>query len=124
MTLEPEIETFIAESEAFLPPDYVTAPLAEQRRMYDDLCRAYDFGRPAGVTVEDRRVPGPGGEVPVRIYRAAPDGPSDAPRAGLLFMHGGSWSLGGLDSHDSIAAELAERVRPDGTGRQGTRLPR
>ena len=84
MPLEPEIETFIAESEAFLPPGYVTAPLAEQRRLYDDLCRAYDFGRPAGVTVEDRRVPGPGGEVPVRICRPAGGGL----RAGLVFMHG------------------------------------
>ncbi len=108
MPLEPEIEPFIAESEAFLPPDYVNAPLAEQRRRYDDLCRAYDFGRPAGVTVEDRRVPGPGGEVPVRIYRPAGGGIRNGPCAGVVFMHGGSWYLGGLASHDSIAAELAE----------------
>ncbi len=31
-------------------------------------------------------------------------------QAGLVYLHGGSFYLGGLDSHDSIAAELAVRA--------------
>ena len=47
---------------------------------------------------------GPGGPLPIRIYR--PQGA--ALRASLLYLHGGGWTFGGLDSHDDICAELAE----------------
>ncbi|HFD4254222.1 TPA: acylcarnitine hydrolase, partial [Pseudomonas aeruginosa] len=45
----------------------------------------------------------------VRRYR--PDRP--APPGGwpaLLYLHGGGWMLGGLDSHDFICADLAVRL--------------
>ncbi len=105
-TLEPELQAFIEQSQAFLPPDYIDAPFEEQRRMYDRLCQVFDAGRPPGLAVEDMTLPGPAGDIPARLYR--PDGPDT--RACLVFMHGGSWYLGGLDSHDSIVADLAQRA--------------
>jgi acetyl esterase/lipase len=106
MTLEPEIQAFIARTQRFLPPGYLKEPIAGQRRRYEELCRAYDLGRPAGLAVRELAIPGPSGEIPARLYR----GPGPAVQAGLVYLHGGSWYLGGLDSHDSIAAELAERA--------------
>jgi acetyl esterase len=106
MTLEPELQAFIDQSEVFMPPDYIAAPIEEQRRMYDRLCSAFDGGRPPGVAVGDLTIPGPAGDIPARLYR--PEGPE--PQACLVFMHGGSFYLGGLDSHDSIVADLAERA--------------
>lgn len=50
----------------------------------------------------DRTVPGPGGEVPVRIYTPAGAGPFPL----LVFFHGGGWVGGSLNSHDGTAREL------------------
>ena len=44
------------------------------------------------------------GDVPVRIYRP---GPGDLP--GLVYLHGGGWVLGSLDSHDPLCRTLAAR---------------
>ena len=52
--------------------------------------------------VEDRTVPGPDGEIPVRIYR--PDGTS-LPL--IVFFHGGVFVLGDLDMHDPVLRRLA-----------------
>ena len=106
ITLEPELQAFIEQSQAFLPADYIDAPIDEQRRMYDRLCREFDAGRPPGLAVEDMTLPGPAGDIPARLYR--PEGPGA--RACLVFTHGGSFYLGGLDSHDSIVADLAQRA--------------
>ncbi len=57
--------------------------------------------------VFDRPLPGPGGDVPVRIY---------VPRSGksphpvLVYFHGGGWTIGDLDTHDPVARALADRA--------------
>jgi acetyl esterase len=57
------------------------------------------FSRPDGVTREDAVA----GAIPTRLYR-----PADAPGAPLLvFLHGGGWFLGDLDTHDAMCAHLA-----------------
>lgn len=48
------------------------------------------------ASVEDRRIPGPAGEIPLRIYRPEGSGPFGV----LVFYHGGGWVIGGLDTHD------------------------
>jgi acetyl esterase len=52
--------------------------------------------------VTDRTIPGPGGDIKLRIYRS---GSGDALPL-LLFMHGGGFVLGGLDTHDEVARML------------------
>lgn len=60
-------------------------------------------GEPVEVaSVVDRTIPGPGGELPVRIYRAA-----DEPVGVLLWYHGGGWVIGDLDTADPVARALA-----------------
>lgn len=53
--------------------------------------------------VENRRIPGDGGLIPVRIYRPSPASPLPA----LVFFHGGGFVLGGLDSTDRTCRALA-----------------
>ena len=56
--------------------------------------------------VENRTIPGPAGEIPVRIY--TPATPAGAgPKPGLVYFHGGGWVLCGLDSHDGTCRDLA-----------------
>ena len=57
------------------------------------------------ASIENLCVPGPGGEVPVRIYT-----PEDsAPRPGLVYFHGGGWVICDLDMYDVVCSALARR---------------
>ncbi|MDN3904728.1 alpha/beta hydrolase [Arthrobacter sp. YD2] len=56
--------------------------------------------------VEDRTAATPAGDVPVRIYT-----PVDADSYGLLvYLHGGAFFLGSLDTHDHVARSLAKET--------------
>ncbi|WP_275957930.1 alpha/beta hydrolase [Pseudomonas sp. dw_358] len=73
-----------------------------QRFAYRRMCAAFTPPRSASLEVLDRII----AQVPVRRYR--PKGL--APTSGwgwLLYLHGGGWVVGDLDSHDFICAELA-----------------
>ncbi len=56
--------------------------------------------------VEEHRLPGPAGEIPVRLYAPAGAGPFGA----LLYFHGGGWVVGDLDTHDHLCRALARRA--------------
>ena len=94
--LDDEVKAFIAQTNAHYPPDAVNMTIQDQRRVYDDLCRAFDMGYPEGVTAQGRTARG----VPVRIYEAG------EPTVTVVYFHGGGFVVGGLESHDSICAEL------------------
>jgi acetyl esterase len=53
--------------------------------------------------VEDRALPGPHGDIPVRVYR-----PTEEPQLPVLvWLHGGGWTLGSVEMHDPIARNIA-----------------
>lgn len=56
--------------------------------------------------VEDRLLPGPRGDIPVRIYRPA----GDAPKPVIVYYHGGGWVIGNIDTHDGTCRGLADAV--------------
>ena len=58
------------------------------------------------VRIENRTVPGPAGQIPVRIYTPV----GTAPFPVLVYFHGGGWVIGNLDTHDGICRSLANRV--------------
>ena len=49
-------------------------------------------------------IPGPGGEIPVRVYR--PNGDAGLPV--LVYYHGGGWVIGSLETHDGTCRALAD----------------
>ncbi|UTW14449.1 alpha/beta hydrolase [Marinobacterium rhizophilum] len=73
--------------------------LTAARRHYDDLCASFSPPLPAGMTLTDTGIEA----VPVRLYRPARCQPGT-----LVYVHGGGYSLGSLDSHQGIAAGLAQ----------------
>jgi acetyl esterase len=58
------------------------------------------------AAIEDSTVPGPTGDLPVRIYRPATDDP--APPV-IAYFHGGGWVVGSIDTHDATTSALAAR---------------
>jgi acetyl esterase len=103
MLTDPGIRRFMVETELFYPADAVNFTIAEQRAFYDRLCLHFRKPRPPGLAVSDAEIVGPGGPIRVRLYR--PPAENDLPV--LLYLHGGGYILGGLDSHDDICAEIA-----------------
>ena len=57
--------------------------------------------------VEDRTIPGPAGEVPVRVYTPEGEGPFPA----LVYFHGGGFVICNLDTHDGTCRALANAAR-------------
>jgi acetyl esterase len=75
------------------------------RQAYSEMCQAFTPPRPAGLYVVDFELAG----VAVRSYQ-----PPVSPSAGgvpcIVYLHGGGWVVGDLDSHDFICAELASTL--------------
>jgi acetyl esterase len=53
--------------------------------------------------VEDRTIPGPASDIPVRIYYPAD---SQMTYPALVFYHGGGWVVGNIDTHDDVCRAL------------------
>ena len=52
--------------------------------------------------IENRTIPGPAGEIPVRIYWPNATGT----RPAIVYYHGGGHVIGSLDTHDLVARNL------------------
>lgn len=64
-------------------------------------------GPPAAIPgVFNRDIPGPSGNIPIRIYQPRGDGPFPA----LIYFHGGGWVIGNLDTHDNVCRDLAKKA--------------
>ncbi len=85
-------------------PPFETMTPAEARVAYA-AGRAAVQPPPAPVaSVRDLEAPGLAGPVPLRLFRGVE---GDAPLPCLLFLHGGGWVVGDLDSHDGVCRRLA-----------------
>jgi acetyl esterase len=93
--LDPEMRAYVARCERLYPDAMVTQSIAESRVLYERLAAAFRAPRPPGVIV--REAPPLRHYLPVAARR----------RAVLLFVHGGGFVVGGLESHDDICAEVA-----------------
>jgi acetyl esterase len=80
-----------------LPPELVRAGYQAQRT-------AQNQGAPKDVETRDFTLPGPHGEIPVRLY--APAGVA-APSGLLVYFHGGGWVIGDLETHDGHCRRMA-----------------
>lgn len=100
MPREAGILAFLRRCDDFYPADAVDADIGQQRAWYDALCAAFDAPPPAGMAKEDALV---AGRIPVRRYRPA----TITTDTRLLYLHGGGFVVGSLDSHDAICAEIA-----------------
>ena len=99
MPLHPQAQQVIDATRALgLPPNHTVSP-AEARANAAQRLRSPG---PDVAKVEDRSVPGPAANVPVRIY--TPDG--NGPFPILVWYHGGGWVVGDLDSADGAARHL------------------
>lgn len=102
--IDAETWAFIEKTNSYYPPDTIDYTIAQQRAIYDRMCREFFAGYPDGVTAETTIIAAH--DIPIRIYRSTTPGHA----AMVLYIHGGGFILGGLDSHDDVCAELCART--------------
>lgn len=104
MPVVPEIQTLLDQLNAN-PIDMAELTPEAMRALFTAL--AATDGPPVEVgSVEDRTIPGPRGDVPVRVYRPDVDGGAPV----LVWYHGGGWVIGDLESTDATCRKLCGRA--------------
>lgn len=95
-------------AKARAPAGMFESSIEGQRAAWDYYAKGMYRAPPADMKVADHSVGGEGGSIAVRVYR-----PADAPAAGapaVLYMHGGGFMKGDLDSSETVAWGFADQV--------------
>jgi acetyl esterase len=105
MPQDAELRAFIAQSEALYPPESGNISIAESRRLYDRMCVAFRAPIAGTVRFVEEMIPadGPTRHLPIRRYSTRG---GERRAVIVLYLHGGGFVLGGLDSHHDVCAEL------------------
>jgi acetyl esterase len=99
--LDPDLARLLSDPRLALRPPPPGLPLAEFRQAADGYLQRAP--RPEVADVREVVIAGPGGPLPLRVYK-----PSPAPGAGaIVFIHGGGFTFGGLETHDGLCRRLA-----------------
>jgi acetyl esterase len=99
MPLHPQVEALLAET-ADAPP--FAALSVEEARAMTGMMATLSGEQVAVGSVRDITIPVDGASIAARVYTPTGDGPFHV----VVFMHGGGWVIGDLDSHDNVARTI------------------
>ena len=101
MPLNPKIKVLLDDQKALNLPPLSSLPAAVvQQAVIHTMEMA---AAPTAVAaVLNRTIPGPATELPIRVYRPHGTGPFPV----LVYIHGGGFVIGNLDTHDEICRRL------------------
>ena len=103
MTLAPEIKAFLEASAAAGLPQVWEAPVEVLRRNTQGRVALAGKIQPLAA-IENRFIPGPTCDLPIRIYR-----PATNSQRTIVYFHGGGWVLNFLDIYDASLSRLANQ---------------
>jgi acetyl esterase len=103
--LHPDAAAFLEQAETVPSvPTHGLTPAGARRSLRDLLVDEEPY-EPVGA-VDEFELPGPDGPVAVRLYTPEAAGPHPV----LVFVHGGGWVRGDLDTHDNVCRALCARA--------------
>ncbi len=102
LPFDAEMRQYLEEQARLQEPWSADWPLSRQRQAWEDQCRRARARRPDRLMVEDMEVEG----IHVRIFRP----PGENPKPCVLHAHGGGWTMGSCETHDDLAAEIADEA--------------
>jgi acetyl esterase len=89
-------------------PPFHSQSVADARASYEAMAEVLDPPRAALACVEELRIPADDGTMlGARLY--VPSDDRNAPVPALLFAHGGGFTIGSLETHDSLLRQIALR---------------
>lgn len=104
LRLAPDVRELLAAMAASAEPALESLPLEQRRVAYRQIGGRLG-GEPVPVReVRELQAPGPAGPLPLRLY--LPEQTNAGPQGVIVYLHGGGWTLGDLDSHDKICRRL------------------
>jgi acetyl esterase len=104
--MDPALAAFLAQAAAQGNPPLETLPPPVARQIYRDLAAGLGLPAPAIAAASDRIIDGPAGPLRLRIYR--PEAQGELPL--LLYVHGGGFVIGDLETHDKVCRTLCHEV--------------
>ena len=105
--LAPETQLMLRLQHLAPDPPVESLPIAEGRALLRKQAVMAGGGPRAGVVETDLELPGAVGPLRARSYARAGSEPGPT----LLFLHGGGWVYGDLESHDGPCRLIADRGR-------------
>lgn len=103
MPLHPQCQA-ICEAAARAGSPFAQSDATSARAAYAATTDVYRHPTPPLDSVANLVFEGPGGHLAARLYRPRA---LAAPAPVLLFLHGGGWAVGDLDTHDHVCRQLA-----------------
>jgi len=98
--LDPQVKALLDQMAAAGQPPFHAGSPADARKALGSMVNVFGPG-PDVHKVENRKIPGPAGDLPVRVYT-----PASKPNGILVYFHGGGWVVGDLESHDYVCRVL------------------
>ena len=106
-SLDPQIEGVLKLIEDAGHPEFWQLTPEQARAAFEKTAPILDAKPVEVFNVENLKIPSPSGNIPLRIYIPAE---SQQPLPILLWLHGGGFVVGGLNSYDSICRQLTKRA--------------
>jgi acetyl esterase len=108
MSLDPDAERVLEMIRASGRPPIQSLSPQEAREVYRASRKALTPDPPDVAQVDDLEAPGPGGAIPLRMYRGLG---SSGKLPVLVFFHGGGFCIGALRRDAAIRQRFSPRLR-------------
>jgi acetyl esterase len=105
MSLDPQAESVLSLIKASGPPRMEALTPLQARELYRASCRALTPDRPDIARVRDLSASTPVGDIKLRLYAGRATVVESLPV--LVYIHGGGFCIGDLDTHDYLCRKLA-----------------
>lgn len=106
MALDPIVQAMVDHARAAGRTGTIADGTVEQGREAYLMLRGLGGDDAPVASVVDRAVPGPAGDIPIRVYTPSGDGPFPM----CVYFHGGGFTIGSIDSHDPVTRRLAHEA--------------
>jgi acetyl esterase len=108
MPIDPILQGFLDQLAAQPMPKVHELPAPLAREAFNALMQLVGPKDVPIGKIENRTIPGPGGEIPIRIY--TPIAAGSEPLPVLVYFHGGGFVIGNLDTHDGCCRILSDEA--------------
>ena len=108
--LSAQMHDFVEHCESFFPDEILKRGVDGQRIAYNAMTNSLAREMPSSLIISDLEIAG----VKARRYSSSSSSSTQSQSESkttetILYAHGGGWYLGGLESHHSFCADVAER---------------